>query len=177
MRWGENIVDCSEDKDVGDDSSGDGGVDTNSGSDPDFGDDRTKVGCSDNTAGHDSNSNSDGGPNDGGDIDTNLNVCDGDDADTDGDSDDNVTDGDQIDGDGNEADGGSNDEGGGGNNEGGDNADDDGKGGGRDDCDDKDEIDFEDDDAVRGQFLQFNFVSISLIFDANLSFPGSIRCK
>ena len=41
----------------------------------------------------------------------------------------------------------------------------------------KDDIDFEDDDGVKSEFLQFNFISISTIFDANLSSPGSIRCK
>ena len=34
-----------------------------------------------------------------------------------------------------------------------------------------------DDDGVKDKFLQFNFATISTIFDANLSFPGSIRCK
>ena len=167
---------CDEDKDgAGSDSIGDRGVDINGGSDPDFGDDKTKVSCSDDTAGDDGNSNDDGGPNDGGGVDTNDNDCDGDDTDTDGDNNDNVADGDENNGDGNEADDGSNDEGGGSNDEGGDNADGDAKYGGRDDCDDRDDIDFEDDDGVRGEFLQSNFVSIS--FDANLSFPGSIRCR
>ena len=78
-------------------------------------------------------------------------------------------------GDDNEADGGSNDEGG--NNKGGGNVDGDATDGDRDDCDDKDDIDFEDDDGVRGKFFQSNFINISKIFDANLSFPGSIRCK
>ena len=102
-----------------------------------------------------------------------MKIIDGDDADTDGDNDNNAADGDSNDGDGNEIDGGNNDEGGGGNDEGGDNADGDGKDSGREDCDDKDDIDFEVDDDVRGEFLQSNFVS----FDVNLSFPGSIRCK
>ena len=62
---GENIVNCGEDK-VGGDSIGDGGVDTNDGSDPDFGDDKTKVGYSDDTADYDDNSDNDGGPNNGG---------------------------------------------------------------------------------------------------------------
>ena len=74
-------------------------------------------------------------------------------------------------------DGGSNDEREGGNDEGGDNADGDVKDGGRDDCDDRDDIDFEDDDGVSGEFLQSNFVSISTLFDTNLSFPGLIRCR
>ena len=103
------------------------------------------------------------------------------DADTDVDNNDNVTDEDKNDGDdgadADEADGGSNDEGGGGNDEGGNNADGDAKDGGRHDCNDKVDIDFEDDDGVRGEFFQYNFVSISTIFDANLSFLGSIRCK
>ena len=45
------------------------------------------------------------------------------------------------------------------------------------DCDDKDDIGFEDDDGVRGKFLLSNFVCISTSFDANLSLSGSIRCK
>ena len=47
VNWGdgENIVDCSEHKDVGSDGVGDDSVDTDGGSDPDFGDDKTKVGC------------------------------------------------------------------------------------------------------------------------------------
>ena len=165
MRWCENIVDCGEDKDVSGDSIGDCGVDINDGSDPDFGDDKTKVDCSGNTAGNNGNSKDDGGPNDGGGVDTNDNNCDGDDADTDGDNDNNVADGDKNDGDGNETD------------KGGDNTEGEGKDGGRDDCDDKHDIDFEDDDGVRGEYLQSNFVIISTIFDANLSFPVSIRCK
>ena len=81
-------------------------------------------------------------------------------------------------GDRNEADGGSNDEGGAGNDEGGDNPDGDAKDGGRDDSNVRYDIGFEDDDdGVRGEFLQSNFVSIFTIFDANLSFPCSIRCK
>ena len=107
----------------------------------------------------------------------NNNDCDGDDADTDGDNNDNVADGDKNNGDDNEADGGSNNKGGGGNGQRGDNADDDAKDGGREDCDDRDDIAFEDDDGVRGEFLQSNFVSMSTIFDANLSFPGLIRCR
>ena len=39
------------------------------------------------------------------------------------------------------------------------------------------ENDDENDDGVRGEYLQSNFVSISTIFDANLSFSVSIRCK
>ena len=58
-----------------------------------------------------------------------------------------------------------------------DNADGDAKDGGRGGCDDKDDIDFEDDEGVEGEFLQSIFVSISTISDANLSFPGSILCK
>ena len=72
--------------------------------------------------------------------------------------------------------GGSNNEGGGGNDEG-DNADGDAKDDGRDDSNDKDNTDFEDDDDVKGKFLQSNFVNISTIFDVNLSFPGSVICK
>ena len=94
-------------------------------------------------------------------MDTNDNYCGGDNADTDGDS--NVSvDRDKNDGDSNDADGGSNDEGS-------DNADGDAKDG-RDDCDDKDDIDFEDNYGVRGEFLQSNS-------DVNLSYPGSIRYK
>ena len=177
---GESIVDCGNDVhgDSGDknnsdgvddcgvninggDSIGDGGVDTNGGSNPDFGDDKTKVVCSGDTAGDDGNSNHDGGPNDDGGVDTNDNDCDGDDADTDGDNNDNVADGEK-----NEPDGGSNDEGGGGDDEGSDNADGNAKDVSRDDCDNKDDIDFESDDGVRDEFLQSN--SISTIFDANL---------
>ena len=43
--------------------------------------------------------------------------------------------------------------------------------------DDKDDIDFEDDESVKSKLLQFNFVSISTIFYADLSFPDSIRRK
>ena len=54
--------------------------------------------------------------------------------------------------------GGSNNEGGGGNDEG-DNADGDAKDDGRDDSNDKDNTDFEDDDDVKGKFLQSNLVA------------------
>ena len=161
MRWWWEIVDWGEDK-VGGDSIGDGGVNTNGGSDPDFGDDKTKVGYSDDTADDDGNSNNDSGPNDGGGVDTNDNDYDGDDADTDSDNDDNVADGDKNDSDGNEAGNGSFEERGGGNDEGDD------KDGGRDYYG-IDDIDFEDDGGVKGEFnLQSNFVSITTIFDANL---------
>ena len=144
---GENIVHCGEDKDAG----GDGVVDANGGSDADFEDDKTKVDCSDDTADVDCNSNNDGGPNDGGGGDTNGNDSDWDDSDTDDDNND-VTDGDN-DSDGNEANGGSNDEGGGGNDDDGDNADGDAKDGGSNDYDDKDDVEFKDDDGVRGGFF------------------------
>ena len=78
-----------------------------------------------------------------------------------------LADGDKNDGGGNDVDGGSNDEEAGGNDEGGDNADGAAKDVGRDDCDDKDDTDFEDDDGVKGKFLQPSFISISTIFDAN----------
>ena len=163
----ESILDCGEDKNSLGDSIDDGGVDTNGGSDPDFGYGKTRVGCSDNAAGNDGNSNDDGSG-----IDTNDNDCDKDDSDIDGDNDD---------GDGNDADGGSNGGGGDGNDEGGDNVDSDAKDGCRDidviDFDLEDDIDFEDDDGVKNEFLQSNFVSISTIFDVYLKFPGSIRCK
>ena len=163
----ESILDCGEDKNSLGDSIDDGGVDTNGGSDPDFGYGKTRVGCSDNAAGNDGNSNDDGSG-----IDTNDNDCDKDDSDIDGDNDD---------GDGNDADGGSNGGGGGGNDEGGDNVDSDAKDGCRDidviDFDLEDDIDFEDDDGVKNEFLQSNFVSISTIFEVYLKFPGSIRCK
>ena len=163
----ESILDSGEDKNSLGDSIDDGGVDTNGGSDPDFGYGKTRVGCSDNAAGNDGNSNDDGSG-----IDTNDNDCDKDDSDIDGDNDD---------GDGNDADGGSNGGGGGGNDEGGDNVDSDAKDGCRDidviDFDLEDDIDFEDDDGVKNEFLQSNFVSISTIFDVYLKFPGSIRCK
>ena len=157
---GENIVNCGEDK-VGGDSIGDGGVDNNGGSDPDFGDDKTKVGYSDDTADYDDNSDNDGGPNDGGGVNTNDNDYDGDDADTDGGNDDNVDDGDKNDTNGNEADRWSTEERWGGNDE------DDDKDSSRDDYD-IDDIDFQDDDGVRGEFLQSNFVSITTNLYANL---------
>ena len=117
-------------------SIGDGGFGTNSSSHLNFGDDKTKVGCSDNTAGADGNSNYDGGPKKGSDVDANDNDFDGDDADSHGDNNNNnVPYGDKNYGDGNDADSGSNDEGG-------DNADGDTKDGGRDDGDDKDHIRF-----------------------------------
>ena len=50
------------------------------------------------------------------------------------------------------------------NGEGGDNAYGGAKGGGRDYGDDEDDSDFEDDDGVKSEFLQFNFVSIWLQF-------------
>ena len=163
----ESILNCGEDKNSLGDSIDDGGVDTNGGSDPDFGYGKTRVGCSDNAAGNDGNSNDDGSG-----IDTNDNDCDEDDSDIDGDNDD---------GDGNDADGGSNGGGGVGNDEGDDNVDSDAKDGCRDidviDFDLEDDIDFEDDDGVKNEFLQSNFVSISTIFDVYLKFPGSIRCK
>ena len=173
----ESILNCGEDKDSLGDSIDDGGVNTNGGSDSDFGDGKTRVGCSDNTAGNDGNSNDDGSG-----INTNDNDCDDeDDSDTDGDNDDNVADGDKDDGGGNDADGGSNGGGGGGNDEGGDNVDSDAKDGCRGidviDFDLEDDIDFEDDDGVKNEFFQSNFVSISTIFDVYLKFPGSIRCK
>ena len=46
----------------------------------------------------------------------------------------------------------------------------------RDDADDKDDIDFENDNGVKGEFFQINFVSIFTTDDSNLSFPDSVRC-
>ena len=145
----------------GGNSIGVGDVDTNGGSDLDFGDGKTKVDCSDNKAGDDGNSNDDGGPNDSGGVDTNDNNCVRDNADTGGDNKD-VADGDKNDDDGNDTDASSNDEGGGGNDEGGNSADGDARDGGIDDGDDKD---FKDDDGVKSEFLQFNFVNISITFE------------
>ena len=99
----------------------------------------------------DDGSNNNVGPNDGDGVHTNDSNCVGDDADTDGDNNNNINDGDKNYG-------GSNYERGGGDDEGGDNADLCAKVGGRDDRDDKDDIDFED-DVVKGEF------------------HGSIRCK
>ena len=92
----------------------------------------------------DDGSNNNVGPNDDDGVHTNDSNCGGDDADTDGDINDNINDGDNNYG--------------GSNYEGGDNADLCAKVGGRDDRDDKDDIDFED-DVVKGEF------------------HGSIRCK
>ena len=92
----------------------------------------------------DDGSNNNVGPNDGDGVHTNDSNCGGDDADTDGDINDNINDGDNNYG--------------GSNYEGGDNADLCAKVGGRDDRDDKYDIDFED-DVVKGEF------------------HGSIRCK
>lgn len=49
------------------------------------------------------------------------------------------------------------------NDEGGDHLDGDAKDDGRDDEDDKGDIDFENDDVIKLEFLQFNFVSFSTI--------------
>ena len=76
---------------------------------------------------------------------------------------------DKNDGDGNDADSSIN-------GEGGDNEYIDTKHSDRDDGDYKHDIGFEDGDGVKGEFLQFNLVSISTVFDANLSFSGSITC-
>ena len=115
-----------------------------------FGDDKAKVGWGDNTAVDDGNSNDGCGPNEGGAVDANDNDYNGDNTNTGDDNNDNIADENKNDGDGIEANGGSND---------------------------KDDINFEDDCGVKNKFWQFNFVSIFTIFDTNLSFPDSVRCK
>ena len=157
---GDNIVDCSDNKDGGGDgdSVDDGGVTIDGGSNPDFGNDKSKVDCSEDTTGRDVFSNDDGG--------FEYIDCCSHGADSDGDKNNGGRE-DKSDGDGNNDDGGSNDERG-------DNFDGDAKDGARDDGDNKDDIYLEGND---GEFLQINFVSISRAYDASLLIPDSIRCK
>ena len=110
-----------------------------------------------------------GGSNDSGGVDISNNDCGGDGVDSDADNDNNVADKDHY-GDKNGVDCGSNDEGG-------YNAESDAEDGARDNADNKNDIDFENDNNVKREFLLFSFVSISTTYDSNLSFPDSIKCK
>ena len=184
---GENIVNCCDDKDGGDDGDiiDDSGFGTDG--DRDFEDDKTKADCREDTAGDDGISNDNGGPNYGGCVNTNDNDFGGDGTDSDGDNNNNNNnnknnnnnndnnnnnnnhdvDVDKNDGDENDADDVSN-------NEGGENADSDDKDDARDDDDNKDHIDFEGNDQ---EFFETSFIKVSTTYGANLSFPDSVRCK
>ena len=105
--------------------------------------------CREDKAIDDGISNDVDGSNDSGGVDISNNDCVGDGVDNDGDNDNNVADKDHY-GDENGVDCGSNDEGG-------YNADSDAEDCARDDADDKNDIDFENDNNVRGEFFSIQF--------------------